>query len=177
MPTRGTSTTELVKDPARVAEFARRLEGEHMRFRAYLKHSVDDSDIDTHFHSAYEEVRQQIDCTQCAKCCESATEVGADDIRRLAKRLGKSEAEFRAAFVGDDDPEEPGVLSLKSPCPLLDGNKCSCYEDRPAVCREFPHLDKPDMRMRLLGVVENASYCPIVFNVYERLRRELSPGR
>ena len=44
---------------------------------------------------------------------------------------------------------------------------------RVADCRSYPHLHKKDMASRLLGVIENAAVCPIVFGVLERLKAEL----
>jgi hypothetical protein len=46
-------------------------------------------------------------------------------------------------------------------------------EARPNDCRLFPHLHKKGFVFRLIQVVENCSICPIVFNVFERLKQEL----
>jgi hypothetical protein len=59
-----------------------------------------------------------------------------------------------------------------SPCLFLKDLKCSVYESRPADCKSYPHLHKKDITSRLLGVIDNYSECPIVFNVYEELKTE-----
>jgi hypothetical protein len=51
--------------------------------------------------------------------------------------------------------------------------RCSCYGDRPADCRSYPHLQKKNMTTRMSAVLDNASLCPIVFGVLERLKAEL----
>lgn len=40
-------------------------------------------------------------------------------------------------------------------------------------CISYPHLHKKDFTSRLIGVIENCSVCPIVFNVYERLKERI----
>ena len=78
--------------------------------------------------------------------------------------------EFRKAHLREDGE---GLVFARTPCPLLDGTRCSCYRDRPEDCRSYPHLHKKDMTRRLLGVLENAGVCPIAFTVLERLKAEL----
>jgi hypothetical protein len=78
--------------------------------------------------------------------------------------------QFRADHVREEAGE---LLFARTPCPLLDGTRCSVYRDRPKDCRAYPHLHKKQMTTRLLGVLENARVCPIVFNVLERLKAEL----
>ena len=62
------------------------------------------------------------------------------------------------------------------PCPFLEGTRCSSYEDRPTVCRSYPHLDRPDRVSRLLGLISSASTCPIAYDVLEALKAELGHG-
>jgi len=44
------------------------------------------------------------------------------------------------------------------------------YPDRPNDCRSYPHLHKNDFVLRLWGVDDDSSVCPIVYNVYEKLK-------
>ena len=57
--------------------------------------------------------------------------------------------------------------------PLLSDNCCTVYDHRPDDCRSYPHLHKDEFVFRLIQAVENCSVCPIVFNVFERLKDEL----
>jgi Fe-S-cluster containining protein len=59
------------------------------------------------------------------------------------------------------------------PCGFLQEQGCSVYDSRPDDCRSFPHLHKREFRSRLIGVIENCSICPIVYNVFEGLKSDL----
>ncbi|KPA10890.1 Fe-S-cluster oxidoreductase, partial [Candidatus Magnetomorum sp. HK-1] len=64
-----------------------------------------------------------------------------------------------------------------TPCPFLKNNNCSIYGYQPDSCRYYPHLHKDEFAARTIGVIENYEVCPIVFNVFERLKKELKKGR
>ncbi len=88
------------------------------------------------------------DCDACpAYCCSYARIiVTAADIRRLGERFGIDEQKARERFTkrGDEDGER--VLRhrkdslFQTVCRFLDREtrRCTIYEHRPAVCREFP---------------------------------------
>lgn len=78
-----------------------------------------------------------------------------------------------------DDMDEMGERgwALPAPCPLLEGNRCRVYDERPQQCRDYPHLHN-DWRTHSISRFEEASICPIVFNVTEALKAELHwPGQ
>jgi len=62
---------------------------------------------------------------------------------------------------------------VNPPCPMLNGKFCSIYENRPEVCRSFPHLEQPGFASRLIGVIDNVAICPIAFNAFEELKTKL----
>ena len=75
------------------------------------------------------------------------------------------------------EKEQRKLVFKEKPCPFLKNKLCSIYSYRPKDCKSFPHLHKKDFIFRLWGVVENCSFCPIVFNVYEQLKDKLRyPG-
>ena len=116
-------------------------------------------------------VPSQVDCTTCANCCRTmGMTVDSEDVARLAGRLGLSMDEFEVRYVSIEHGEK---LITQTPCPFLNGYLCSVYEDRPKDCREFPYLDKEDIRSRPIGLIKNAADCPIVFNTLETLKRRL----
>ena len=78
---------------------------------------------------------------------------------------------FSATYVETDDDGKKRFNQI--PCPFLHCNKCIYYESRPADCTSYPHLHKKEFVFRLIGVINNYSICPIVFNVYEELRYKL----
>jgi Fe-S-cluster containining protein len=47
---------------------------------------------------------------------------------------------------------------------------CNVYAARPDDCRSYPHLHKDDFLSRSVGTIENYRICPIIYNVYERLK-------
>ena len=160
-------------DPKRVELLAQEREDENWRFRSFLK-GVDlgIEELDEIVHGHLEAVAEQIDCRACGNCCRHVLPVlSPSEVTRLARGLGLT----RDALVNRhlQPHREEGRLTFNArPCPLLTGTECSAYESRPDACRSFPHLHKPEFVFRLAGVVANCAICPIVFNVYERLKAE-----
>lgn len=94
-----------------------------------------------------------------------------DEVTRLACHLGMSNSEFasrhlKPAEIGE---EAPWVMRQR-PCPFLRDNRCTVYEHRPANCRDYPYLDKPDFTSRTLAMIGRLSECPAVFEVWEQLK-------
>ena len=50
---------------------------------------------------------------------------------------------------------------------------CSVYAGRPNDCRSYPHLHYPAFLGLSVATIENYRVCPIVFNVYERMKLDL----
>lgn len=150
-------------------------EEEDLRFRAFLKGRINlsEAELDAVVHETTDEVWKGIDCTTCANCCRTmTTPVDDEDIQRLAKRLEMTPEQFSERYVEDADRGERQLSGL--PCVFLGSdNRCTVYEDRPLACHEYPFLYKDDFRGRTLGVIGNAAVCPIVFNVWQRLKRRL----
>jgi len=165
---------KLETDPKLVAVLAAEQEDENWRFRSFLKGlDMDVGELDAIVHRHYEDVAGRINCCACGNCCREALPVlQASDVSRLARGLKLPEPQVVDRFLVSG--EEEGKFTFnKKPCPLLSGNRCTAYESRPGDCRSFPHLQKEGFVFRLIQVVENCSICPIVFNVFERLKHEL----
>ena len=164
----------LETDPARIAALAKEREDENWRFRAFLKGcDIPGGRIDRIVHRLYQEVAAGIDCTACANCCRAiAPTLDRDDVERLARGPGLTPDELVERYLRP--AEEAGWYVFRDlPCPFLADGRCAHYELRPEACRSFPHLHKDGFSTRSMSVVQNASVCPIVFNVYERLKREV----
>ena len=157
-----------------IKQFAERKESENFRFRTHVKFKINlaDRELDAVVRKTTDEVWSQIDCTTCAHCCKTLHPVlDREDIDRLAQRLGMSAKKFEQEYLMRDGG---GVKVIKrAPCPFLNDNKCSVYEDRPKACKDFPYLHSDGFRQRMLGVIENTATCPIVFNTFEELKKRL----
>ncbi len=123
-------------------------------------------------------------CSKCpGYCCTYPRIVVTDkDIARLANHFGISEDAARLRYTRQyefesDDPDEyvnERILKhrkdhiYKTSCMFLDpeARRCTIYEGRPSVCREFPNGKK----MRLLRVSQIRTQAPGRQGIYsERL--------
>jgi Fe-S-cluster containining protein len=164
---------ELETDIIRIRELAQQREDVNWAFRCFLKSTrLTLSIIDSKVQELYQEVSRQIDCTQCGNCCRFVQPIlQLADVKRLAKHQGMSVDEFRSRYLQADGEGEGDVFRFL-PCPFLTENRCTVYDRRPTDCRSFPHLHKREFVFRLNQAFANCSVCPIVFNVYEGLKRE-----
>ena len=165
---------ELETDIKKIKKLAARHNDENWEFRSFLKASpMGSKKLDSVFHRHCEEVTTGIDCTKCGNCCrEALPALSPLDIKRLATGLKLTEEQVHQRYLQPGDKPNSIEFNAK-PCPFLSENKCTVYDFRPDVCKSYPHLHKPDRVLHLIGIVSNYSICPIVFNVYERLKAEL----
>jgi Fe-S-cluster containining protein len=166
---------QIIREIPLIQRYSRHNEGEDIRFRTFLKVRLDlsNAELDVVVQETTDAVWQQIDCTTCGNCCRTLQiVVDNKDIRRLAARLDISPQMFSRRYVQTSKDGSKYFASL--PCPFLDSdNRCTVYEDRPQACREFPFLHKDGFRHRTLSMIENTAVCPIVFNVWQRLKQRL----
>jgi len=86
-------------------------------------------------------------CTSCGDCCRiRIIPISREDIRRL-------EAAGYRDFTAERG--EPAMRRVNGRCVFLKDDRCSVYEHRPRVCREFPFF-----RVYGVGYAERASFCP-----------------
>jgi hypothetical protein len=168
----------LERDPKRIAELARKKEDANWAFRYFLK-SCDLSvkELDSIVHKHYKTMSGQIDCRKCANCCRVVRPLlKRKDVERLATHLRISRDHFLREYLVKD-AEKGGHLFKSLPCSFLSNNLCTVYSHRPDDCRSYPHIQKKEFVFRLNQAFSNCSVCPIVYNVYERLKRDISDSR
>ncbi|MCB0411982.1 MAG: YkgJ family cysteine cluster protein [Bdellovibrionales bacterium] len=140
---------------------------ENWKFRAWLKFHAP-ANVDDVVAGLSQKYFELIDCKECGNCCRSLEIfMEKQDLSTMADAKCDSVQEFESKFTFVD---EDGDRLLKPPCPMLSGNLCSIYANRPDTCRTFPHLEKPGFVSRLIGVIGSLAVCPIAFNVFEELK-------
>lgn len=99
--------------------------------------------------------RSNFSCKGCATCCNLAcSEFSPEELKEKAKNGDKFASQFVSIFVPYESKEEarkiyPEYIKLLEDnlsedvyfyhCPkLTDCKKCSDYENRPQICRDFP---------------------------------------
>ena len=117
----------------------------------------------------HEEAFEKNDCLDCAACCKNySPRFKTPDIKRIAKFLSLKEGQFIETYLHLDQ-EGDYVLKTK-PCPFLgNDNYCSIYEVRPSDCARFPYTDEDILIKRQSLTLKNATFCPIVYFVLEKL--------
>jgi hypothetical protein len=161
-------------DPLKLPQLAEERAEENFEFRQFLKNHprLGSEQIDNLVFSLSARVWKDIDCTSCGNCCrEVSPTLKENDVERMAGHLEMSPAEFVAQQLkpADSDGDAPWIMRDR-PCPFLRDKRCTVYEHRPANCRDYPYLDKPDFTLRTLAMMGRLSECPAVYEVWEQLK-------
>lgn len=156
----------------KIASIGEQKEEENFDFRIFLK-GQDFKSIDRIVHRINEQITSQIDCQKCGNCCKSLSPLLTEsEIDKLSRIENLAQSDFVTIFVEIDSFE--GIKYLKdTPCRYLKGKSCSIYSNRPEDCKSYPHTQKTEFITRTFGMIDNYGICPIVFNLFERLKEEL----
>jgi len=73
----------------------------------------------------------------CAKCCEYFMFEIAGNNKQWISELSEFLKFTRPDLASIMEEGENYLLKFKAPCQYLKDKKCSIYEDRPKICREF----------------------------------------
>ena len=137
-------------------------------FKRFLQRA-DKNDVLKKLPALHEEAFSKIDCLQCAACCKNySPRFKTPDVKRISKHMGMKESVFIDTYLNVD--EEGDFVVKKTPCPFLgQDNFCSIYEVRPSDCSRFPYTDEDVLIKRQALTLKNASFCPIVVHVLDKL--------
>jgi uncharacterized protein len=159
---------------------------ENCDLRHHLKHQMNNRLVDKLVWKHTDRIGADFDCTTCANCCKEL-HVGLTqaDVQRLAGRLALSEEELCRKYLepatdakdAADEDQEATRWRTGRPCPFLKDNCCTVYEDRPEQCRKYPYLHAPDFVFRTLAMLDRTCLCPIVYRLFEELRKEMACRR
>jgi Fe-S-cluster containining protein len=164
----------LEKSIRRIEELTRRNDRDNERYRLLLKEcGLSSEDIDAIVRRHYRIVSREIDCLECGNCCRAFRPLlTPDDVNRLIRRFEIPRADFVSQYLISYRKGAEYAFRC-APCPFLSGNSCSVYPDRPEVCRAYPTTNKPGFISRFDRTLANCSVCPIVYNVFERVKQEI----
>jgi hypothetical protein len=118
----------------------------------------------------HEEVFARVDCLRCAGCCRNIPPIVNDtDIKRIARQLRMKPTQFSEQYIRRDEDGDQVINT--TPCPFLGEDLyCSIYEVRPKACREYPHTNEMAFRDNIRLHAINATYCPGVYFILEKMK-------
>lgn len=132
-----------------------------------------DEQIDQLVFHLDQQISPRINCTECGNCCKSLMVLINDaEADNLSRHLGQSREDFDQAYL--EKGSNGLIIMNRMPCPFLIDRKCSVYEHRFEGCKEFPALHLPHFKQRLFTTFMHYERCPIIFNVVEQLKDEMS---
>lgn len=129
--------------------------------------------LDVVIHKLHDEVFDEIDCLECGNCCRSlGPRVLMKDIERLSKQMRLKPNDFIETYLRVD--EDNDYVFKEMPCPFLGhDNYCFVYGSHPKACQEYPHTDEKKMVKHLSLMLKNCSTCPVVYLVFEGLKKRV----
>ena len=138
------------------------------RFRQFLERA-DKNAVLRRLPELHEEAVKANNCLSCAACCKNySPRFKTPDVKRISKHLRLRESDFISLYLTVDN--EGDFVVKSTPCPFLGGdNYCSIYDVRPSDCARFPYTDEDVIVKRQKLTLTNATFCPIVVSVLDKL--------
>lgn len=158
-------------EPSKVKEAYKRIEEENYAFRAYLKNHADEDELDEQFLELHKELFLNYDCSKCRNCCKDySASFEEEELGPVAVFLKMTEKEFRDKYIKENYGEYQ--LNARPCCFLKEDGGCEIESSKPRSCRDYPYTDKPERLFSLLSIIDSTGVCPVVFEMFERLKRE-----
>ena len=160
-------------EPDKVREAAEKKEEENWMFRTFLKMCADEKELDKQFKRLHEEIFSQYDCSKCRNCCREYTiEIPKKDLEKIAKELEMPKSLVIRTFL-KKNPENGNYQTKGKPCAFLNQEGvCILGHCQPESCKGYPFTNQPGRMGSLMDIVNNTAICPVVFEIYERLKTE-----
>ncbi len=161
--------------PDEVKHKAKIKEDENFAFRTFLKINADPEELDEQFLKFHNELFADYDCSKCRNCCKMYRgTIPEEDVEKLAGKFQVSKEEFIERFL-EYNQSEFSYVTKHCPCDFLgEDMECALGEYKPINCVNYPYTDQPDRLGSLLGIIESAGICPVVYEIVERLKEEHS---
>lgn len=160
-------------EPRKVQFAAKKKENENLKFRTYLKYHADEAELDQQFLKLHNELFKDYDCSRCRNCCKMYHgQIPKDDIEQDAKYLGVTIKEFMTNYLSREEKEGMYITKHK-PCDFLqqDG-ECKLGYCKPEDCKKYPYTNQLMRLQSLYSVLDAVSVCPLIFEMFERLKKE-----
>jgi len=160
-----------VIEPSKVKEAFNRIEAENYAFRTYLKNHANEDELDEQFLKLHKELFLSYDCTKCRNCCkEYSASFEENELGLVSAFLKMTEKDFTDKYI----KEEFGgyQLNVKPCCFLKEDGRCGIETCKPNSCRDYPYTDKPERLFSLLSILDSTRICPVVFEMFERLKHQ-----
>lgn len=142
---------------------------EHQKQYQHFLKKADHRKVLKKLPDLHQEAFSKINCLDCAACCRNySPRFKTPDIKRISRHLKMKEGAFIETYLRLD--EDGDYVVKTTPCPFLGAdNFCSIYDVRPSDCERFPYTDEDVLLKRPAITLKNASFCPAVYTVLERL--------
>ena len=144
------------------------------KFFDILKRKKDEKNIISLFTGLHYEIFEEIDCLQCANCCNTVGPMVTDnDIQKMAGYLKTKPSAIVSEYLRID--EDRDYVFKAMPCPFLnqENHLCQIYESRPKACREYPHTDDRRLPKLLPITYKNTFICPAVYLIVKKAMLEI----
>ena len=144
---------------------------ENFKFRTYLKNHADPQELDVQFKQLHEKYFAMYDCSKCRNCCiKLKGTIPENDLKRDAEYLKVTINEFKDKYL-DDKPSNHEYDTKNCPCVFFDGKECILGDCKPESCKNYPHTNKDNRLASMWSIVDNASICPVVYEIIEELKK------
>ncbi|MGI6472485.1 MAG: YkgJ family cysteine cluster protein [Candidatus Methanomethylophilaceae archaeon] len=100
-----------------------------------------------------EELHNEFPCEECGRCChQELITLLPEEVDRVSSASGVPLGEFMSSYVGVAG--DGRIMLLKTnPCAFLKKEKCSIWDSRPQICKDFPYLVSTFMSKVYLAIV------------------------